>query len=273
METSLDGGSVKTSLLYCIIPLRCGFVKVGRWSGSINNLRSRYQTCYGRFAILIFEVDDSVASERRCFECLKAHHYTNELFELTAVDAFLEFGERNARTYVTCDGYIRGARNRGKPKVFSWYKEAGALQRVPREVLLAASSCSTWSSPRCGEVFTEQTHMIREVVTALGLQDPLDYDTSFIIEERKGPLMATQLFRFWEAKYPLFNRHATSKDSTTFDLRRTTDTLRSVFLAYGVQMVARRVQSKSGTTRIYSLDAAKCRAILAQMHEHKICPG
>lgn len=67
--------------------------KMGRWRGSISKLMQRYTTPYGWGSeCIVFQVANSVESEKILFSILRPHHWRNELFDLQAFPSFLEFG-------------------------------------------------------------------------------------------------------------------------------------------------------------------------------------
>lgn len=88
--------------VYCIVPTRTEFVKIGRWKGSISNLYNRYVTPFGRFEMHVFQVEDDIESEKNLFELLKLYRWVGELFEkqTVVVDLFSEWCLKNAYPYV-----------------------------------------------------------------------------------------------------------------------------------------------------------------------------
>ena len=67
-------------------------MKLGRWSGSIKHLISRYKVTYGTdLMVIVFQCTNSNDVEREMFTALKAFHWSNELYEVNVLPAFMQF--------------------------------------------------------------------------------------------------------------------------------------------------------------------------------------
>jgi hypothetical protein len=225
----------RTKFIYCIVPERCEFVKIGRWAGSIINLKHRYITYCGKFTLCLFEVSDPVAAERECKQRLRQYHYTNELYEKAAEDEFLHIGKELAQTSISGGDYIRryicdrSAQHqrmmqrklfKRQCKAAGMFHGATALGSVGDErdalvinenigdegVDLVISCLASDAEDIACDGFVVKTKAIHEVITALGLRHILDHKTEFSVDDRKSQLMQTALFRQGTQVYRIFNR-------------------------------------------------------------------
>jgi hypothetical protein len=66
-------------------------VKMGRWSGSINALRSRYRVVYSDVIMYLFQCDNPRATERALLDHCRRYHIAGELFSTEAIACFWNF--------------------------------------------------------------------------------------------------------------------------------------------------------------------------------------
>ena len=110
MEASTDVMPAKfPEYVYAVRGERLGAWKLGRWSGSISHLKSRYRTYYGGIGIdlVVFQCVDSRTVETDMFRVLKPFHWCNELYELDVLPAFLEYGRQYLMDRVVSIRYLR----------------------------------------------------------------------------------------------------------------------------------------------------------------------
>ena len=110
MEASTDVMPAKfPEYVYAVRGERLGAWKLGRWSGSISHLKSRYRTYYSGIGIdlVVFQCVDSRTVETDMFRVLKPFHWCNELYELDVLPAFLEYGRQYLMDRVVSIRYLR----------------------------------------------------------------------------------------------------------------------------------------------------------------------
>lgn len=74
--------------VYLIKPDTYPLVKIGRWSGTVSDLRSRYSTYYARFDMTIFQCKDSIVTENVLHRECAEFNECRELYRLEAIDTF-----------------------------------------------------------------------------------------------------------------------------------------------------------------------------------------
>lgn len=78
--------------VYGIVAHQEGVLKIGRWSGTIANLRVRYRTYYSDFEMIVFQTNkgESPLHETSLHTACEAHRICRELFKLDALEKFIE---------------------------------------------------------------------------------------------------------------------------------------------------------------------------------------
>jgi hypothetical protein len=75
--------------VYCVATPE--YLKIGRWSGSVSALWTRYGTYIPAFDLTLFQMEDAIIAEKQIHRACAAHHMTKELFTLTALPIFMQF--------------------------------------------------------------------------------------------------------------------------------------------------------------------------------------
>lgn len=80
--------------VYCIqLP---DHLKIGRWSGGISALYSRYGNSHPTFDVTCFQTEDSKSFEKTVHTELRDFHLIREMFRLEAYPVFMDFCNRHA---------------------------------------------------------------------------------------------------------------------------------------------------------------------------------
>lgn len=74
--------------VYLIEPKDYSVVKIGRWSGTISDLRTRYATYYPDFDMTVFQCKDSTYVEKNLHRDCADHLRTRELFHPSVIERF-----------------------------------------------------------------------------------------------------------------------------------------------------------------------------------------
>ena len=85
--------------VYAIVPLDYPHFKIGRWSGKIAALRSRYQTyIVGKFEMVVFQssAGASPRDEKTAHQACEAFHIKGEWFNIEALAKFFDVASANA---------------------------------------------------------------------------------------------------------------------------------------------------------------------------------
>ena len=74
--------------VYLIKPDTYPLIKIGRWSGTVSDLRSRYSTYYARFDMTIFQCKDSIVTENILHRECAEFNECRELYRSEAIERF-----------------------------------------------------------------------------------------------------------------------------------------------------------------------------------------
>lgn len=94
--------------VYAVRGERLAAWKLGRWTGLIPALQSRYRTYYGSaIDLVVFQCVDSTTVETDMLNVLAPHNWCHELFEMDVLPAFLEYGRQRLMDNITSAKYFR----------------------------------------------------------------------------------------------------------------------------------------------------------------------
>lgn len=77
------------------------YIKIGHWSGSISNLRSRYATYIPSFETAVFQTLNAVDCERKLHRECHPYHLGNELFSCEALPTFYSVAANQSEIFCT----------------------------------------------------------------------------------------------------------------------------------------------------------------------------
>ena len=86
--------------IYIIIPTLFSKVKLGCWSGTVSDLKSRYKTYYGEFELYLFQCDNNRSDERFLLKYFQNYKWKGELYESIIIEEFMKIA--NDITYNYC---------------------------------------------------------------------------------------------------------------------------------------------------------------------------
>ena len=90
--------------VYAVKGQRSDFVKLGRWTGTVKTLASRYKTVYGPgITMFVYQCVNSIVAEQTMFDARQKYHWSNELYETDVIPALLEHCSKTLQDHVQWD--------------------------------------------------------------------------------------------------------------------------------------------------------------------------
>jgi hypothetical protein len=165
-------------LFYIIVPERADFLKLGRWTGSVSKLISRYKTYYGQMETFVFQCDDSVSMEKEAFGFLALFRWKGELFEKACLSAALEFAGSSCLPSVEARDFLARM-------------EEVRLRRTQREELMALRLSFQGPPKTAKEGTLKMTHSERVAATVMdGILQAVDRQIDIIEMKREKERIA-----------------------------------------------------------------------------------
>lgn len=213
-----------------IIAMTHTIVKIGCWKGSLEKLRSRYVTYYGKtVGMMVFQCnDDRYAQERSLHRKLREFHIENELFTgdcIPLIPALMHD--------VVSDHVVYHAHNRmripKRPREDAEDQCTRTLQCMLYDKLTLAKHNIRLSD----EVHLRAT-LLQEIVGVLGFRSPFDTEHRvFGYDKYKVALLQTQLFSEYDRYIGLFDKRANANKE--WSNKGITDTLNIFFKNIGIR--------------------------------------